>query len=421
MALPVLTSRVAFGYTPDVPVPAYQDMSSRLLTFSSRRGRNYERGQIDAGTANPKYMNKDRALDPFYTSSPYYPNVVPMTRIQHYATWLGIDYHLHTGFVQRWPIAWDGPTWGTTSPAAVDALGALASADLTGTFPQETTGARIARVLDAISWPASVPAGAGYWTLGGGALGTTTNLGYGTAVTSLDTGQATVQAVTIPTDQPVSALQHIQEIADAEPGVFFFDGQGRAVFHDRRHRYTATTAATFSDNPTGGEIQYEDLQPDLDVAKVVNEVIASTTIAAATVTATAQNTASIQRYWRRTEHLTPPLTSLADLQDRANFELVLSATPSPRFDQVTVRPDGQQTAWPTVLGLDVGSKVVVKRTPAGSGITQTIQKTCFVESVQHTVTKTDWTVTFQMSPADAYLAVWTLDTSALDQTTTLVY
>lgn len=74
-----------------------------------------------------------------------------------------------------------------------------------------------------------------------------------------------------------------------------------------------------------------------------------------------------------------------------------------------------------MLGLDVGSKVVVKRTPAGSGITQTIQKTCFVESVQHTVTKTDWTVTFQMSPADAYLAVWTLDTSALDQTTTLVY
>jgi hypothetical protein len=418
MNLPTLISRVAFGATPDVALPSYTDVSDCALEFHCRRGRANERAQTDVGTASVVYSNRDRRFDPTFAGSPFSPNVVPMVKMQHAANWSGTEYKLHTGHVENWPLQWESPTWQRTAPSVSDAFAALQIAQVTGSFPQQTTGARVAAVLAAISWPTSAGSAGTGWTLDTSALGTTTLLAPSVPLTNIATGLSVMQAVDVVDSQPRSALDLIQEASAAEPGMFYIAGDGTAVFEDRQARYTRTVAATFSDNPSGSDIQYEDMTPDYDIARVINDVVATTTIGGTPTTALASDSVSVNRFFRRSATINVPLTTLAALQDRANFELTQYAYPFVRFDRMVVRPAGQPTAWPTLLGLELGSKVTITRTPAQG---TTIVRTCFVESVEHAVTRDDWTVTMQLSPGEAYTNAWVLDTSALDVNTTLVY
>jgi hypothetical protein len=185
-----------------------------------------------------------------------------MRKIRVSVTYAAVTYYLFTGYVERWPLQWDAPAWGSVTLTAVDGMAALENAVVTGTFAQATTGQRISDVLTAAAWASSTPA-AGYWTLDTSALDTTTRLSYGIPTTILDTGMETVQAVTVlPTDD-TSALSLIQDAAAAERGVFFLDGQGRAVFQDRRSRYAATSLVTFADSAfSSSRLPYVDLQPE---------------------------------------------------------------------------------------------------------------------------------------------------------------
>jgi hypothetical protein len=175
--------------------------------------------------------------------------VLPVRKIRVSATWDGVTYYLYTGYIERWPIVWDAPNWGSVTITAVDDFAALAQATIAGTFAQDYTGNRIASVLSAASWPSSTPA-AGYWTLDSSALDTTTVLSYGIPTTSIDTGRTQVQAVTFADTDEQTALAHIQDVATAERGTFYVDGQGRLVFKDRWSRYNRTNVVTFTDGST---------------------------------------------------------------------------------------------------------------------------------------------------------------------------
>ena len=77
-----------------------------LMTID--RGRNYERGQTDAGTCNIVVDNSTGVFDPANTQSPFYPNVKPVRKIKVEATWPvgGTLYHLFEGRVEDWPRKW---------------------------------------------------------------------------------------------------------------------------------------------------------------------------------------------------------------------------------------------------------------------------------------------------------------------------
>ena len=336
-----------------------------------------------------------------------------------YLTPVAETYHLHTGYVERWPLTWETPMWGTVQPTSVDALAVLAQATISGTFPQETTGARVNRVLTAANWPTHAQPGTSPWVLGTSALGTTTELGTTSPNSIVDTGQQAVQAVTIPADQPVAALEHIQTMADAEAGVFFVDGAGYAVFHDRTRRYLAESSVTFSDIDGDGDVFYEDLSPEFDVANVVNDVTVTTTLDDVAVAAEATDDASRERYFRRAATLTLPLTSTGALEDRAAYEVRLKAQPRLRISRIVVRPESQPAAWPLLLNLEISDRVTVRRTPPGGA--ETIEQDCFVELVQHEIRPNDWTMTFQLSPADAWTGAWILGTSRLGTSTLIAY
>jgi len=429
MSLPTLTVEVAFTTDPDSSTPAYQDVSSYAVSGSIRRGRQYELDQIQPSTLTLTLNNGDRRFDPTYSFSPFYPYVLPMRKIRVSATWSGTTYRLFTGYVERWPIEWDQPAWGTVTLTAVDGFGVLGNALIADEFPQEFTGSRINRVLTAAAWPASTPQPGGYWTLGTSALDTTTILSYGIPATNLAAGQSQVQDVTFAVTDNVNALQHIQDVVDAERGVFFINGAGDAVFFDRLDRYNTSSVVTFTDNAgtlDATHLPYKDrqLQPDCDVTRIVNDV---------TVTrdgGTAQNAvdnASRQTYWRRSLQLTPPLVSDTEALDQANYELVLHrATGGPRqmtrFDRIGLNSQANDNSWPHALGREISDRVTVVRTPGTTpaGTSETITKDCFIEAIEHTWSPGVWDTAFQLSPADPYDVFFELGASTLDAAATAV-
>lgn len=414
-SLPAVTVEVAFRTDPNVTVPEWEDVSEYVRGLTMKRGRQRELEQVQAGVCEVKLDNSDRRFDPSYSYSPFYPYVLPMRRIRIHATWNSVDYCIFSGYVERWPMVWDGPRTGTVTVVGVDAFAPLAIASITGTFAEAATGTRIAEVLTAAAWPSSTPQAGGYWTLGTSQLDTTTILSYGSPTTSIDEGQSDVQEAVFDTDNPQSALAHILEVAQAERGVFFIDCDGNAVFQDRRARYGQTSAVTFTDgSQSSSRLPYQmDMQPEFDVERVFNEVIVTRTGGTAQ---TAVDEASRERFFRRTLPLTPPLTTDADAEQRAHYELHLRSAPQLEFTRLSLKPQAHTASWPYALGLELGDLVTVERTPdSTTAITaETTVRDCFVEAIQHQASPGEWVTSFQLSPADRYSDLFTLGTSELD-------
>jgi hypothetical protein len=99
-----------------------------------------EFGDIDAATATITLDNRDRALDPEYTSSPYYPNLRPMNRVWVTCDWAGVTYDIFKGYVENY-----GRTWpefdqdAVMQIAAVDEYKPLALEHLPTTTPPRAT------------------------------------------------------------------------------------------------------------------------------------------------------------------------------------------------------------------------------------------------------------------------------------------
>jgi hypothetical protein len=404
---PELVSRIAYGFDPSVPSPTYQDVSEQAQALRFRRGRENERQQPGASVAEITYRNNVPGFTP--------PALQLMTRVQHAAVWESVEYPLHTGHVERAPLEWLSEEESTVSATVVDMTSALQAALVWGDLPEELSGARVNRILDWIGQPSGAgPPDSGYWVLGTSALGVSTMLAPSSPTRVIDTGAVRVAAATINADSPRSALEVIQETAQAEGGVFFIDGQGRAVFRERHARFGQTAALTFTDDLatlTATRVKYQDLVQTYQIDQVVNEVSVSAQIGDEQVTVVSDDGDSRQQYWRRSAQLSLPLTTVSALRSRAALELLLYAQPAVRYERLTVIPAGQPAAWPALLGLEIGDMVEVER----KGETRPV----FVEAVDHDARPGGWRITFSLSPADAYTDVWVLGTSALGSTTRL--
>lgn len=104
--LPDITVRVAFTTDPLDASPTWVDLSSRLRSGQISQGRSSERGRVEAGTLQLVLDNSDRELDPTNTSSTYYPNVIPMRKINIRAVYNAVTYDLYTGFIESWDCSY---------------------------------------------------------------------------------------------------------------------------------------------------------------------------------------------------------------------------------------------------------------------------------------------------------------------------
>lgn len=244
----------------------------------------------------------------------------------------------------------------------------------------DTTGERLARVLDLVGWPAGDR--------------------------DIDTGEVVLG----PASLSGSPLAYGKTLEQAEQGRFYIDGQGRVVFkgaHAVLNETESTTSqATFGDG-SGSELPYRiggiGLEQPVDM--IVNDVEFSSD--SGSVVTVVDDTSQTDYGVRTLKRTVAAPQDAARLENAALYVLGRYKDPQTRlpalsFTPVRVPGAGQTwTAiemWEAALGLDIAHRVTVVRRPQDVGTEITLTE--LVEGVQHRFNTKTWDVTLFLSPAD---------------------
>jgi len=390
-----VTTKIAFASRPGDTPQVYTDVSAYTREAHVAQSRQYELDRMESAEWSGLFDNSDRRFDPAYAGSPYSPNLKRGRRVQQTITVSGSTYYLFTGEIDDWPIEWQMPDYSQVTLKAFDFGEAFQNDAYTGSVPEELSGARINRLLDDWGWPA--------------------------ADREIDAGQATIAAAQL---DGVTYMQHAQDVAMSEVGLFFFDGRGFAVFHDRVRRLTApytTPRLTFGDGE--GEVPYEDCKIRNDRALLKNHWEVTAT---GGVTQVAEDATSILDNRVRRETRSVIVSSDPQALALAQALVIRFADPPPRFEMIEINPvavaESYPGLWRALFELNVSDRVRVKKTPPGGGGPWAYD--CNIEGRQIDIGPGNaLIIRFILSPADT-VGYWMLEVpghSELDSTTVLGY
>jgi hypothetical protein len=153
VAYPTSIVEIAFTDGPYVVSPTWTDVSSYVYSLTTDRGRSDDWGDF-YGAANVTLNNRDRRFDPFYTSGPYYGNLLPRRQIRIRATSGATTYDVFRGFIDGWPPAWtDAGQDSTVTLSCFDAMGLLSSE----TLPADWSRKYILSTSPKHYWPCDEP------------------------------------------------------------------------------------------------------------------------------------------------------------------------------------------------------------------------------------------------------------------------
>ena len=137
---PVAGVYIAFTDGPYVASPAWTEVSTYVRGITTHRGRSSDFDQFDTGTAQIILDNRDRRFDPFYTSGPYYGNLIPRRQIRIVGQIGGSTYEVFRGFVAGWPVSWsEAGKDSTVTLQAFDGLGLMANEQVPTDWPHYYT------------------------------------------------------------------------------------------------------------------------------------------------------------------------------------------------------------------------------------------------------------------------------------------
>lgn len=374
MARPTLKVSVAFATNPLATTPAWTDISAYVCAdqpISIRRGRQQELGRFEAGMLTLALNNLDRRFDPTNTSSPYAPNVVPNRKIKVEAIWNSTTYPLFTGYIDEWPPEWPLTGDARVTIRATDAFKLFARKKITLWRQQEHTHWRVWALLNAIGWPDGDRR-------------------------MLYTGTTLIQELQL-TRTPI--LQHLQDIAMSDNGDCYMDADGYVVYRNRHWRLTNATStvsqATFGD--IVGELPYTNLIPTYDESLLYNDIVLNRLNGS--TPATASDASSQDSYFPLTlERSGYLLASDAELADAASWLLYQYRQPKMRFQSLTMDGQANDAIWNEAINRTIGDRITARKRPPGGGL---LEQDCFIDAVEHRITATAWSTTWQLSACSA--------------------
>jgi Concanavalin A-like lectin/glucanases superfamily len=361
------------------------DTSSQIKELSTQSGRQDIFRDTETGVFTGVMENQDRAFDPSYTGSPYYPNLRPAVPLRCIASKDGVSYNLFRGDVEDWPQNWQGRV-NEVPLTALDAFDVLAGAKISVSNGVELTGPRIHAILDAAAWPRELR--------------------------DIDAGSSYVQAWDHIEGDAKSLLN---QVVLAESGHLYIDGRGYVVFRDRNTRFNTPVAVTFSNVPTGAELPITDAKVVQEKDQIYNHISIQITGREAHV---AQSPVSVLQNRLRSLELELPLEDNTEGDIKANWLLQLYKDPFKRIKEVLIEPQQNPQMWTHALGRVIGDRIRFKIYPPGPGTFTQLE--AHIEYISHKMVVGRWTTQWILSPADVN-QYWILGTSQLGVNTKLAY
>lgn len=224
------------------------DVSAQVSKIDTRKERNLFQDKYLSGTATVRIIDENGDWNPQNTSSPYYPNLVPLRSIQISAVYSGTTYGIFKGYITEYLYTYPkDQEIGYVDLICSDGFKLLFNSNVTtvtGQVAGQDTGTRIDKILNTIGWP--------------------------TSQRSIQTGNTTCVAdpATLRT-----GLTAIQTAEFTEQGAFYVDKSGNAVFKNRQFVYDAqSVAATKFSNVSGSsDINYAGIVFAHDDKTIVNQ------------------------------------------------------------------------------------------------------------------------------------------------------
>ena len=329
----------------------FYDVTNKVKSISTRRGKNRQLDEFDAGLANVVLDNNQRIFDPEYPDSPYAGQIIPKRSIRISSG----GKRIFTGVIDDWNLLYTPGGDSEAQAAASDAFTLFNTQTLpAGTATVQTTGQRMNAILDLpdVNWP--------------------------TEARTIETGQTTLGADVFAEDSNV--LAYMRTVARSEPGNLFVSAEGNLVFQDRSPVSNGATVV-FADDNTG--IPYQGLKVVYGSELLYNEIFLSSQFAGSFL---AQDAESISEYGvlnlSQTGLLTQDPTYLGNL---ASYYAVKYSQPEYRFESLDVvldeLPDNLQEQ---ILDLEISDYVRIKYTP--NGIPPAIEKFAEVIRIDQDIT-----------------------------------
>ena len=314
------------------------DITDRLMSASTTRGKSQALDRIDAGTIDITVDNSDRLFDPLYSGGTYFGQLVPGREVRVSCNGYPVIY----GFIDDLDIAYQPNNRSVVSIQSSDALKTITTNNLPAVSPaSELSGARVTRVLDLpeVDWPSDKR--------------------------SVDTGDTLLSNIAI--TEGTQAVSYLQLIGTSEAGEVFISKDGKFVFKER-NAAPGTIDLIFTDEtsvPGFTVIPFADLSVVYGSEQLYNRVVLSNNKAVPDE-AIAEDITSQLLYGSRSYSATGLLTNSAtDLQSLANFLLARFKDPQYRFESVSVVLDVLTEAQQNeVLNLEIGDIVQVRFTPS---------------------------------------------------------
>jgi hypothetical protein len=347
------------------------NVTDRVMSVSTRRGRNRILSNFEAGTATVTLNDPNSDFNPQNTSSPYYGKLLPLRKIRIWAdtTILGQTFRIaiFSGYINSFDTSfYQGvDSTSTVTLQCTDGFRLLNNvstntAPVPGCTAGQLSGARVNSLLDFSGFPNSLR--------------------------SIDVGNSTMQ---VDPGGERSILAAIQTIEQSEFGAFYMSRQGEAKFLDRTtvSELADSTVRNYTDiNPGAVDLTYTNLDFAFDDQLILNDVTVTR------VGGTAQNAVSaesIATYFRKSGQRSDILVETnAESLDQAETILAARKNSDIRIDAMTLNlSTGTEFEALVNVSMDIYTLIkITKSMPGGSSITREL----FVQGVQHDIRPGTW-------------------------------